>query len=279
MATLEAVQAKIRALQAQAEALIAKKTSTVLKAIHDLMSQHGLTTADIAKYSGQSKGGSKLSLKQAPKADLPAVKYRDPRTGKTWSGHGRAPLWIVDAKDRSKYLADGAVNASAPVVNNTSGTARKGPPKGPQPALYRDPQTGLTWSGRGPAPSWLASVKDRTSFLIEQNGESGGDTGGKSKVATKRAIVKKNAVASKTATAKTAATKTSGKSVANKVAVEKGAAKKATAKKATAKKTVSGKAATKGVSEKRSSAKSSAVANVATLPGPAVDAPDAAASQ
>jgi len=62
MTTLEAIQAKMRALQAQAETLIAKRSSAALKTIHDLMSKHGLTSADIDKVSGQTKGGRKLSV-------------------------------------------------------------------------------------------------------------------------------------------------------------------------------------------------------------------------
>jgi len=30
-------------------------------------------------------------------------KYRDPATGKTWSGQGKAPLWIAN-QDRSRFL-------------------------------------------------------------------------------------------------------------------------------------------------------------------------------
>jgi DNA-binding protein H-NS len=44
-----------------------------------------------------------------------AAKYRDPKSGATWSGRGRAPLWIAGAKDRNKFLIDGAQNA-APVA-------------------------------------------------------------------------------------------------------------------------------------------------------------------
>ena len=45
--------------------------------------------------------------------------------------------------------------------------AHKGQRKGPQPARYRDPKSGASWSGRGPAPAWLAAAKDRTKFLID----------------------------------------------------------------------------------------------------------------
>ena len=34
-----------------------------------------------------------------------APKYRDPHTGKTWSGRGKAPKWI-DGKNRDDYLIE-----------------------------------------------------------------------------------------------------------------------------------------------------------------------------
>ncbi|WP_186042929.1 H-NS family nucleoid-associated regulatory protein [Burkholderia gladioli] len=38
-------------------------------------------------------------------------------------------------------------------------------PAGKQPAKYRDPASGKTWSGRGKAPAWIAG-KDRSAFEI-----------------------------------------------------------------------------------------------------------------
>jgi hypothetical protein len=35
-----------------------------------------------------------------------APKYRDPKTGATWSGHARPPAWIKDARDRSVFLIE-----------------------------------------------------------------------------------------------------------------------------------------------------------------------------
>ena len=37
--------------------------------------------------------------------------------------------------------------------------------KKPVPPKYRDPETGVTWSGRGNPPLWIAG-KDRTQFVI-----------------------------------------------------------------------------------------------------------------
>jgi DNA-binding protein H-NS len=34
-----------------------------------------------------------------------AAKYRDPETGATWSGRGRAPHWIID-RNRDDFLID-----------------------------------------------------------------------------------------------------------------------------------------------------------------------------
>jgi hypothetical protein len=89
----------------------------------------------------------------------------------------------------SKGKAAGKKTASKS-VGATGGTGRR---KGPQPALYRDPKSGATWSGRGRAPAWLAGAKDRSKFVIEG-------------VAASAAVVKTSvpkAAAQKTATKKT----------------------------------------------------------------------------
>ena len=108
-------------------------------------------------------------------------KYRHPKTGATWTGHGRAPAWIANVKDRTKFLitssadsgraaSDGTVSkvktAAKKATVVAGAAAHKGQRKGPQPAKYRDPKSGATWSGRGPAPAWLATAKDRSKFLI-----------------------------------------------------------------------------------------------------------------
>jgi hypothetical protein len=56
MATIEQIQAKIRKLEVQAQALLSIKSQSALNKIRDLMSEHGLTTADIDAYSGKKRG-------------------------------------------------------------------------------------------------------------------------------------------------------------------------------------------------------------------------------
>ncbi len=53
--------------------------------------------------------------KSREKGKLPA-KYRNPKTGGTWSGWARPPAWIANVKDRSKFLidAEGAESSATP---------------------------------------------------------------------------------------------------------------------------------------------------------------------
>ncbi|RAS29761.1 H-NS histone family protein [Paraburkholderia bryophila] len=204
MATLENLQAKIAKLQAQAEAIAKKQSSTVIAKIRELMEKHGLTTADIdAHVDGKGRGRKPAGTKVA--ATSAAAKYRHPKTGATWTGHGRAPAWIANVKDRSKFLTDSdseGTSTTAKKVANAGNYVR-----GPQEPKYRDPKTGATWSGRGPAPAWLASAKDRTAFLIAGAGAAEQKVTvvkkvSAKKVAAKKVAAKKNATAAKKAVAK-----------------------------------------------------------------------------
>lgn len=164
MATLQSIQARIAKLQAQAESLATTKSTVVLEKIRGLMDKHAVTVADIEAFVGKRRGrkpGSPVAAKQGSSD----AKYLDPKTGATWTGHGRAPAWIANAKDRSKFLiAGGAPKSVAAVKTPKAGNYVRGP----QPPKYRDPKSGATWSGRGTAPAWLAGAKDRSKFLIEK---------------------------------------------------------------------------------------------------------------
>jgi DNA-binding protein H-NS len=239
MTTLENVQARIKKLQAQADALIAKQSTAVIGKIRDLMSEHGLTTADIDAHIGRKKHGPKAGAKAVDKAVDKAAsitaKYLDPKSGATWSGRGRAPAWIARAKDRSRFLVDGNAASAAPAPASTVKTVGKYV-RGPQPPKYRDPKSGATWSGRGPAPTWLASVKDRTRFLID-SAQVTPASGTVTKKPTVKAAPAKKTV-SKTASAAKKAIAKPGTAAAKKVSGKRKAApavKKATAKKVASK--------------------------------------------
>jgi DNA-binding protein H-NS len=167
MPTLEKIQANIKKLQVQADALIAKKAQAALDQIRKIMLAHGLTTEDIeakAKAKREAKAAnssaSKVKAKAASslKSETPP-KYLHPKTGATWTGHGRAPAWIAGAKDRSKFLIASSADAGRATSSGTVSKAKtavkkgaaaagagahEGQRKGPQPAKYPDPKTGPT---------------------------------------------------------------------------------------------------------------------------------------
>ncbi|CAE6759658.1 H-NS family nucleoid-associated regulatory protein [Paraburkholderia haematera] len=231
MPTLEQIQAKLKKLQAQADVLIARKAQAAVDQIRELMIKHGLTTADIeakakAKRAAHALNGRVASGKAKAAAGKSIPKYRDSKTGATWTGHGRAPAWIAAVKDRTLFLIEGASELKS--VSKASVTrakvGKKGQPKGAQPARYLNPETGATWSGRGPAPAWLASVKDRSRFLIDSAAATGA-------VAAKKVVTAKKAVASKTVAKKGAAAtkKATAKKSVGRPAMKKAAAKKTAA--------------------------------------------------
>ncbi|SAK48008.1 histone family protein nucleoid-structuring protein H-NS [Caballeronia pedi] len=168
MATLQSIQAKIAKLQAEAEAITKKKSASVIAGIHTLMAEHGISMDDLCSAVGGRKHGGKMEMKSASDKTASNAKYRDPKSGATWSGHGRAPGWIASAKYRDKFLIDGDA-AAVPTAGKASPKAVGNYVRGPQPALYRNPKSGATWSGRGKAPGWLATAKNRDRFLIDGN--------------------------------------------------------------------------------------------------------------
>ncbi|EUC18187.1 UNVERIFIED_ORG: DNA-binding protein H-NS [Burkholderia sp. CF145] len=238
MATLEIIQARIKKLQTQAETLLAKRAQGALDQIRELMIKHGLTTEDIERRAkarrererkvrlGVSSG--KVGIASAVKGKLPP-KYRDPKTGATWSGHARPPAWIKDVKDRSKFLIDAAAAAAEPAVTAKAATKKTAAKK----AVAKKAVTAKS-AGRKVAKKASAGAK---------------------------AAVKK--VAAKKAAAKSAGKKTAAKKVAAKSAAPT-AGKRVIAKKAAAKKTSASKAPAKKAAAKKAPVKS--VAPVAETP-------------
>ena len=58
----------------------------------------GLSLGELAADS--SKAGRPSG--KSPPAHSPAAKYRNPETGETWSGRGRAPKWLTLAEQRGR---------------------------------------------------------------------------------------------------------------------------------------------------------------------------------
>jgi len=108
MATLAAIQKQIADLERQAEAIRKSEAKVAAQKARQLIAQHNLSLDDVglagkgAKTVAVTVGGAKRKLAAAKPAGVP--KYRDPKSGKTWTGNGKAPGWIAGAKSRAKFL-------------------------------------------------------------------------------------------------------------------------------------------------------------------------------
>ena len=116
MATLAALEKQINQLIKQREALLKGEAKEAAKKVRALVEKFGLTAQDVGLAAKPRKTTGKQPAKKA--AGIP--KYRDPASGKTWTGQGKPPGWIAGAEDRSAFLI-------APVqASEVNGVASKG---------------------------------------------------------------------------------------------------------------------------------------------------------
>lgn len=95
--TYRGLLAEIDRLQAQADDLLRNEKRKVIAECKEVIASYGLTAADLGLKSGRPRAGVRQRGAGQPK-------YRDPRTGATWTGHGRPPAWIAKAKNRERFL-------------------------------------------------------------------------------------------------------------------------------------------------------------------------------
>ncbi len=79
-----------------------KERKQVAKQIHDLAASIGLTPSEVL-----ASGAKVRSRKRAQVT----AKYRDPESGKTWSGRGRKPGWVAKHLASGKSLDELAIKA------------------------------------------------------------------------------------------------------------------------------------------------------------------------
>jgi DNA-binding protein H-NS len=79
-----------------------EERASVIAQVKSLMSQHGLTVADLSARTPTAQAKTRTGSK------VPA-KYRHPATGQTWSGRGLHPTWLKQALADGAKLADFAL--------------------------------------------------------------------------------------------------------------------------------------------------------------------------
>lgn len=71
-----------------------------LERIRTLMTEHGLTVADLAMSTSKNGAGGRAKV---------PPKFRDPVSGLTWSGRGLKPRWLSTALESGRSLDDFAI--------------------------------------------------------------------------------------------------------------------------------------------------------------------------
>ncbi|AOJ34156.1 H-NS family nucleoid-associated regulatory protein [Burkholderia metallica] len=92
----KALKAQLDVLQERTEAARLAELEAIIAQVRELVAEYGITEDQIF--------GRKRAKKAASSATATEPKYQNPKTGETWSGRGRAPLWIRDAKNRDRFL-------------------------------------------------------------------------------------------------------------------------------------------------------------------------------
>ena len=96
MTTLQDLIAQKEALEAQIAVQRQTELANAIAQVKSLVEAHGLTAADVfGTTTRRAKSSEKVTNKVA-------AKYRDPVSGKTWSGRGLAPKWLA-GKNKADY--------------------------------------------------------------------------------------------------------------------------------------------------------------------------------
>lgn len=93
MSKLQDLIAQREAIEKAIAAARKEEIKQAVETVRGLVSQFNLTAADIFGGKAKAAGGKRKSV---------APKYKDPATGATWTGRGKAPKWIA-GKDRAKF--------------------------------------------------------------------------------------------------------------------------------------------------------------------------------
>lgn len=97
------LQQQLAEAQAAATAERTRVRDTIVDQINGLIAQHGIASHELTFAS--STPGNRTQSAKRPKGPVGKAKYRNPATGATWTGHGKAPGWIpLNKEERKSFL-------------------------------------------------------------------------------------------------------------------------------------------------------------------------------
>ena len=93
MSSYKELLAQRELLDKQIKVAVQREKADGIAKAKAIIEQYDLSASDLfSRKAGSKAGGGKV-----------APKYRNPTTGETWTGRGKAPKWI-DGRDRSNYV-------------------------------------------------------------------------------------------------------------------------------------------------------------------------------
>ncbi|WP_082751321.1 H-NS histone family protein [Burkholderia sp. MSMB1459WGS] len=98
MATYLELKTQAERLMQQAEQARQAELETVLQEVRARVAEYGITPEQVFGRRRAASGTRTAQSSVSPK-------YRDPKTGATWSGRGREPGWIK-GKRRERFLIE-----------------------------------------------------------------------------------------------------------------------------------------------------------------------------
>ncbi len=106
MATLQELIAQKEALEREIEQTKSRDRSEAIGKVRALMSEYGLSMADLAGKPNGRAAPREVGGKTGAKV---AAKYRNSATGDSWSGRGLQPKWLKAALAAGKKIEEFAV--------------------------------------------------------------------------------------------------------------------------------------------------------------------------
>jgi len=111
MSSFKELVAQREKLDSQINAMMQREKAEGIAKAKVIIEQFGLEVSDLFGRKGASKGkrgrpakkGVASKKRVGKKRGKVAAKYKNPSTGETWTGRGKAPIWIA-GKDRTKFL-------------------------------------------------------------------------------------------------------------------------------------------------------------------------------
>ncbi|NML31492.1 H-NS histone family protein [Paraburkholderia antibiotica] len=99
MASYKQLTAQLEKLHKEVAVAREKEIAQAIADIKEKIAEYDLTAEELGFTSASPKPRRKA-------ASTSVAKYRNPKTGETWSGRGRSPTWLA-GKNRERFLIEG----------------------------------------------------------------------------------------------------------------------------------------------------------------------------